>query len=93
MPDADTVWLVPMPELLALVDQAGMEVMWLADSTHSHRVTAEALTTAYLADRAAISARVGRRATDELIAAHGLWSDWLASGRVRKFALVAQRVG
>ena len=26
-----------------------------------------------------------------LIAAHQLWSDWLGSGRVRKFALVAER--
>ena len=27
----------------------------------------------------------------ELLAAHQLWSDWLAAGRVRKFALVAEK--
>jgi hypothetical protein len=27
----------------------------------------------------------------ELIAAHELWSDWLGRGRVRKFALVAEK--
>jgi len=26
-----------------------------------------------------------------LIAAHELWSDWLGCGRVRKFALVAEK--
>ena len=30
---------------------------------------------------------------DELIDAHRLWSDWLARGRVRKFALVAEKTG
>jgi hypothetical protein len=29
---------------------------------------------------------------DELLAAHRLWSDWLATGRVRKIAVVAERV-
>ena len=35
---------------------------------------------------------IGRRALDELLAAHRLWSEWLATGRVRKIALVAERV-
>ena len=28
---------------------------------------------------------------DELLAAHRLWSEWLATGRVRKLALVTER--
>jgi hypothetical protein len=36
---------------------------------------------------------VGRRALDDLLAAHRLWIDWLDAGRVRKLALVANRAG
>ena len=38
-----------------------------------------------------IAAQIGRRALDELLAAHRLWIDWLDEGRVRKLALVAER--
>ena len=38
-----------------------------------------------------LTASVGGRAVDELLAAHRLWSGWLAAGRVRKFALVAEK--
>ena len=31
------------------------------------------------------------RATSDLITAHRLWSDWLGSGRARKFAIVAEK--
>lgn len=34
---------------------------------------------------------VGEQATAELITGHQLWSDWLGSGRVRKFAIVAEK--
>jgi hypothetical protein len=47
---------------------------------------------AFTADATDIASRIGRRALDELLAAHRLWSEWLASGRVRKFAFVAERV-
>jgi hypothetical protein len=52
---------------------------------------ADSLAAAFEADEAAIASRIGRRALDELLAAHRLWSEWLATGRVRKFAVVAQR--
>jgi hypothetical protein len=52
---------------------------------------AETLADAFTADATAIAARIGRRALDELIAAHRLWSEWLETGRVRKLALVAER--
>ena len=37
------------------------------------------------------ASQLGNQATAELITAHQLWSDWLGSGRVRKFAMVAEK--
>lgn len=91
MPDADTVWLVPLPQLVRSLRRVGLHVRWMTECTRSHRATAVALTRAYAEDRAAIAARVGERAVDELVAAHRLWSAWLGSGRVRKFAVVAEK--
>jgi SAM-dependent methyltransferase len=93
MPDADTVWLTPLDELTASLEQAGLAVTWHEDHSRAHRASAEALTDAFAADAANIAAQVGRRALDELLAAHRLWVDWLGSGRVRKLALVAERAG
>jgi hypothetical protein len=45
----------------------------------------------YRADSAQIAGQIGEQATAELITAHQLWSDWLGSGRVRKFAMVAKK--
>jgi SAM-dependent methyltransferase len=89
MPAADTVWLTPLDELHTLLARAGLEVGWEEDWSGSHRAAAESLTDAYTADSTAIAARIGRRRLDELLAAHRQWSEWLATGRVRKFALVA----
>jgi sarcosine/dimethylglycine N-methyltransferase len=91
MPDADTVWLTPLDELVAGLERAGLALTWREDHSRSHRATAQALAGAFAADADAIAAQVGRRALDELLAAHGLWVRWLAAGRVRKLALVAQR--
>jgi hypothetical protein len=52
---------------------------------------AQALTEAYAADADRIAAQIGRRALDELLAAHRLWIKWLGDERVRKLALVAER--
>jgi hypothetical protein len=49
------------------------------------------LADAFAADAADIATQVGRRALDELLAAHRLWIEWLDEGRVRKLALVAER--
>lgn len=93
MPDADTVWLVPLPELLAQLERAGMTATWQQEHSAAHLEMVDALVAAFLADEDAIVAQIGRKALDELVAAHRLWSDWLRSGRVRKFALVAERTG
>jgi SAM-dependent methyltransferase len=90
MPDADTVWLTPLDEIHALLARADLAVRWQEDWTRSHLAVAESLTDAYAADGRAIASQIGRRALDELLAAHRLWTEWLASGRVRKIAVVAE---
>ena len=92
MPDADTVWLVPVEEMLAHLDRVGLVVRWQEDRTQAHADMAEALTEAFAADAVDIAAEIGDRALEELLAAHRLWSEWLRSGRVRKIALVAEKI-
>jgi SAM-dependent methyltransferase len=91
MPDADTVWLTPLEEMAASLARAGLVVSWQEDLGAAHRATAQALAGAFEAHAADIAAQVGRRALDELLAAHRLWIEWLAAGRVRKVAVVAER--
>jgi ubiquinone/menaquinone biosynthesis C-methylase UbiE len=91
MPGADTVWLTSLDEMHTLLARAGLVIRWEEDWSESHRAIAESLTGAYAADVAQIASRIGRETLDELLAAHRLWSEWLATGRVRKFALVAER--
>jgi SAM-dependent methyltransferase len=91
MPDADTVWLITLDEMRTLLDEAGFAVCWHEDRSRSHREVAESLLDAFAADAADIASQIGRRALDELLAAHRLWSAWLATGRVRKIHFVAER--
>jgi len=91
MPDADTVWPAPLAEMAASLRRAGFAVTWREDHSRAHRATAQALAGAFAADAGAIAAEIGRRALDELLAAHGQWIDWLGAGRVRKLAVVAER--
>jgi SAM-dependent methyltransferase len=93
MPDADTVWLVPLEELHALLRQAGLVLRWEEDVSASHREVAGALADAFAADATAVAADIGGPALDDLLAAHRLWSEWLGTGRVRKFAAVAEKAG
>ena len=79
MPDADTVWLTPLDEMLALLRAAGFVVTWQEDHSGSHRATAQAL--------------IDHGDLGDLLIAHRLWVEWLDAGRVRKFALVARRPG
>jgi SAM-dependent methyltransferase len=88
MPDPDTVWLTPLDEITASLERAGLVVTSQEDHSHEHRAMAEALAGAYAVDAARITAQIGERALDDILSAHRLWADWLATGRVRKFALV-----
>ena len=78
MPNSHTVWLMPLDDMVATLERAGLTVTWLADHSHAHRATAQALAHGY--------AQIGR---DDLVTSHELWVDWLDERRVRKLALVA----
>lgn len=91
MPDADTVWLTPLAELVELLEDAGLRLRRQEECSRSHLVTVNALIDAFAADYRAVASRIGREALDDLMAAHQLWRTWLHAGRVRKFAVVAER--
>ncbi len=92
MPASDTVWPVELPKLVDALGRAGLVLLSSEEHSSSHLVTVEALVEAYAADAAEIAARIGRGAVDDLLAAHRLWAAWLRTGRVRKLAIVAERV-
>lgn len=91
MPHADTVVLIPLPRLVTSLQSAGLDVRWMTECSPSHRATADALAQTFHADRRAIRKHIGDRALDDLVTAHRLWSAWLGNGRVRKFAVVAEK--
>jgi SAM-dependent methyltransferase len=91
MPGANTVWPIELAELTGVLRDAGLAVTWQQDYSSSHHAIATALLRCYRADSPQIASQIGNQATAELITAHQLWSDWLGSGRVRKFAMVAEK--
>jgi SAM-dependent methyltransferase len=91
MPAADTVWPIELAELTGVLRDAGLAVTWRQENSSSHHAIATALLRCYRADSPQIADQIGKQATAELITAHQLWSDWLGSGRVRKFAMVAEK--
>jgi SAM-dependent methyltransferase len=91
MPDADTVWLSPLADILTSLERAGLVVRWQEDCSLSHQAVADSLIDAFEADAEDIAAGIGRRALEDLVTAHRLWSDWLRTGRVRKIAFVAEK--
>ena len=91
MPAADTVWPIELAELTGVLHNAGLAVTWQQEHSTAHHAIATALLRCYRADSAQIAGQIGEQASAELITAHQLWSDWLGSGRVRKFAIVAEK--
>jgi ubiquinone/menaquinone biosynthesis C-methylase UbiE len=91
MPAADTVWPIGLAELTGVLRAAGLTVTWQQEHSSAHHAIATALHRCYRADSARIAGQIGTQATADLITAHQLWSDWLGSGRVRKFAVVAEK--
>jgi hypothetical protein len=91
MPAAGTVWLIELAELTGVLRNAGLTVIWRQEYSSSHHAMATALLRRYRADSSQIADQIGTQATAELITAHQLWSGWLGSGRVRKFAMVAEK--
>ncbi|MGI9007666.1 MAG: class I SAM-dependent methyltransferase [Streptosporangiaceae bacterium] len=91
MPAADTVWLVELAELTDVLRGVGLTVTWRQEYSSAHHLIATALHRCYRAGSSQIADQIGTQATAELITAHRVWSDWLGSGRVRKFAVVAEK--
>jgi SAM-dependent methyltransferase len=91
MPDADTVWLTPLPEMLSHLKRVGLVVRWQEDWSRPHGAVADSLLAAFAGDAPDIAAQIGHPALEELVAAHRLWSNWLREGRVRKIAFVAEK--
>ncbi len=91
MPDADTVWLTPMPELTACLDRVGLQARRWDDVSRAHLEVVESLLAAFAAHRSEIAARLGQPALDRLVTSHRLWAGWLRSGRVRKLTCVTER--
>jgi SAM-dependent methyltransferase len=91
MPDADTVWLITLPEMLDCLERVGLVVRWQQHFSRAHQAVADSLISAFAANATNIAAQIGRRALEELLAAHQLWSEWLREGRVRKIAFVAEK--
>jgi SAM-dependent methyltransferase len=91
MPGADTVWPIELAELTGVLRDAGLAVTWRQEHSSSHHAIATALLHCYRVDSPQIAGQIGTQATAELITAHQLWSDWLSSGRVRKFAMIAEK--
>jgi SAM-dependent methyltransferase len=93
MPLPDTVWPAPFPDVVADLERAGLRLRWHEDRTAAHRVTVDALVGAYAALGSALAAGAdGRRTVEDLVAGHALWRRWLGTGRVRKLAVVAEKV-
>jgi ubiquinone/menaquinone biosynthesis C-methylase UbiE len=91
MPGADTVWLIELAKLTDVLRKAGLTVTWQQEHSSSHHAMATALPRCYRVDSPQIAGQIGTQATANLITAHQIWSDWLGSGRVRKFAVVAEK--
>jgi SAM-dependent methyltransferase len=91
MPGADTVWPIELAKLTSVLRDAGLAVTWRQEHSSAHHAIATALLRGYRAESPQIADQIGKQATAELITAHQLWSDWLGSGRVRKFAMVAEK--
>ena len=91
IPNPDTVWPVPLPEMLSRLERVGMHVRWQDEVSRPHRDLVDSLAAAFTARASDITASLGRRAVDELLVAHQRWRDWLRDGRVRKFAFVVEK--
>lgn len=91
MPAPDTVWPVELAELTGILREARLAVTWQQDHSASHQAIAKDLHRWYRAESSRLAVEIGAQAAANLITAHRLWSEWLGGGRVRKFAMVAEK--
>lgn len=92
LPEGEEVWLTPESEFRVLLETAGFRISWAKDHTASHAEVAGYLAAALQSDRATIIAVLGAQRSNELVMAHERWAEWLSARRVRKLAVVAQRL-
>ena len=92
VPGSEEVWLIPESEFRGLLEAAGFRIHRVEDHTAAHAEVAGRLAATLQSDRAAIVAALGSQASNELLRAHERWTEWLNARRVRKLAVVAQRL-
>ncbi|MCS5720210.1 methyltransferase domain-containing protein [Herbiconiux sp. CPCC 205763] len=92
MPAAETVWPVPLAEFTKTLADVGLSTVSIQDDTATQLQVVTALLAQFTAHRDRIAAALGTSFTDGLLESHRLWRDWMSSGRIRKFALVARRM-
>ncbi|WP_338537721.1 methyltransferase domain-containing protein [Janibacter terrae] len=92
MPGSDTVWPTPFAHLRADLEAAGLRLVARTDRSLDHARVALALAASYERRAPRLDAVVGAGARRDIVAGHRLWAEWLASGRIRKYCVVAERV-
>lgn len=85
MPQADTVQLVPRPQMETLLREAGLVQQWCEEHTDAHLEVARSLTREFRRAQQRLPAHLA----SELLSSHELWVDWLGSRRVCKYAVVS----
>lgn len=89
MPAADTVWPIPLPQLHEVLERSGFTITSQRDRSAAHREVVDSLLTELTTREPAITAQIGPSRIEHLLTSHRLWSEWLGTGRIRKFAIVA----
>src|SRR5204862_5307117 len=59
MPDADTVWLTPLQEMLACLERAGVSVRWREDCSSAHLAVADSVIREVAAATTSVAAEIG----------------------------------
>jgi SAM-dependent methyltransferase len=89
MPAWETVWPISLRELHDHLAAAGLNTVWRHEVTAAHRRVVDALLVQLTAQASAVAKEIGPSRFEALLTSHRLWSEWLRTGRIRKFALVA----
>jgi len=92
MPGGDAIYLIQENDLIALLESHGFRPVQVEDHTGQHAAMAWRLTAAYNRHRGALCRAMGTEACNEMLAEHRQWVTWLTARRVRKLAMVAERV-
>ena len=92
LPESEDIWLVPEAAMLRTLAEAGFSVRHVDDLTIQHAAVAGRLAALLERARPAVASLVGAAQAHVMMAAHRRWAEWLGSRRVRKLAIVAQRM-